>query len=311
MSFIKEYTNCRRCGLHRTRTSVVFGRGRGRLVLIGEAPGVREDREGKPFVGPSGEMLESLLRSAGIPEEDIYITNIVACRPTDREGRNRTPTEGEITACSERLWEELAAVDPLVLVLLGSTPVRTLTGSTAAMGKLVGKLLPATIRYRGIEGKLPAFVSWHPAYLLRTDPTKRQTGVFGRCVRTLKAAKALYDALLQRERREDQKPVCNSLYYIYPKACLVSLLKPDFPEASLLYPKSELVAALTSGELAHSSEEQMLRVEVRSSLSKDPILRLRMPDECNSCYLSYQQECYDFQALYHWLIAKGVVQEFV
>ena len=190
-----KWRRCKECPLHKSRHKVVLSRGKGRLLLIGEAPGYNEDLEGEPFVGASGKLLSLILKNAGIPEEDISVTNIVACRPTDREGYNRVPTQKEIEACSPRLADEVARVDPLLLILLGATPVRTLTGSKAAMTRLVGKLLMATLEWQGMKGEVPAFVCWHPAYILRRDPTRRTAGEFGKAVRIFKTAKVLYEYL--------------------------------------------------------------------------------------------------------------------
>ena len=112
--------SCQRCPLAQSRSQIVFGEGRApaELMLIGEAPGEVEDQTGRPFVGPAGQLLTKILASVGIPREEVYITNVVKCRPP----RNRVPTKGEMAACWEWLAAQIALVNPKIIITLGNTP---------------------------------------------------------------------------------------------------------------------------------------------------------------------------------------------
>ena len=135
-----------------------------RLAFVGEAPGAEEDRLGKPFVGPSGELLVNTLNGLGISRDDVYITNVVKCRPPG----NRTPKELEIAACLPYLKRQIAMLQPKLMVLLGKVAANSLLGNESSLGSLRGKV--AT--YRDGEREIPVVVTYHPAYLLRTLPDK-------------------------------------------------------------------------------------------------------------------------------------------
>lgn len=129
--------------------------------MIGEAPGQEEDLNGEPFVGASGKLLDKMLKTAGLKRDDIFITNVVRCRPPD----NRPPDDEEITACKTWLWKEIKVVQPLVIVTMGKTAAKLLLNgkSTFAIGKVVGK--PQKLAYLSEEQIIvPIF---HPSYLLR------------------------------------------------------------------------------------------------------------------------------------------------
>lgn len=129
------------------------------LVLVGEAPGVEEDASGRPFVGAAGQLLDALLRRAGLdPAEDVFITNVVGCRPPG----NRPPRPGEIRACSERLESTLGVVEPGCLVLLGRVPA-SLKFPRVPLGKVRGSIFE-------LDGR-SAVATFHPSYLLRTGGT--------------------------------------------------------------------------------------------------------------------------------------------
>lgn len=159
----EEAAGCTRCRLHETRQQVVFGDGnpRARVVVVGEAPGREEDRTGRPFVGAAGKLLDLLLLSAGFPREEVYICNVIKCRPPE----NRNPMPDEVEACASYLHGQLAAIEPTVLLALGKFAAQTLVGSEESIGSLRGRVQS----YRG----LPLVVTYHPAYLLRSPNAAR------------------------------------------------------------------------------------------------------------------------------------------
>src|ERR687897_3380174 len=137
---------CRACPLWKTGTQTVFGEGlkRSRVLLVGEQPGDREDREGKPFVGPAGRVLDKALESAGIERGDAYVTNVVKhfkWKPKGKRRIHQTPRAEEIKACAPWLEAELDVVDPEVLVCLGATAVKAVIGSKARVMKDHGEFL--------------------------------------------------------------------------------------------------------------------------------------------------------------------------
>lgn len=161
-----EVLPCTRCKLHAGRATVVFGEGdpRARVMFVGEAPGVNEDRTGRPFVGQAGQLLDRILSGAmGLRREHVYIANINKCRPPG----NRTPEADEVAACLPYLRRQVEIVRPEVLVCLGRTAAQNLLGTTAPLSALRGQRL----EYAGI----PVVVTWHPAYLLREPSKKRET----------------------------------------------------------------------------------------------------------------------------------------
>ncbi|RMC95369.1 uracil-DNA glycosylase [Aquitalea palustris] len=155
--------NCQNCQLCHTRTQTVFGRGnpQARWMLIGEAPGEQEDRQGQPFVGKAGQLLDNMLAAAGLDREnDVYIANVLKCRPPG----NRNPNPGEILACSSYLQQQIRHVQPTLILALGRFAVQTLLQTEQSIGKLRGQLH----QYQGI----PLIATYHPAYLLRNLPDK-------------------------------------------------------------------------------------------------------------------------------------------
>jgi DNA polymerase len=156
---------CTRCKeLARTRTQTVFGVGNphARLVFIGEAPGADEDREGEPFVGAAGQLLNKILQACTLRREDVYICNILRCRPPG----NRTPSPEEAANCREYLDRQLAIIQPEYICCLGAVAAQNLLGTTRSIGQLRGQLHD----YRGMK----VLCTYHPAYLLRTPSAKRQ-----------------------------------------------------------------------------------------------------------------------------------------
>jgi uracil-DNA glycosylase len=154
-----EAASCTRCRLHETRTQVVFGEGSpsAELMFVGEAPGYHEDKQGRPFVGPSGQLLNRLLAGIGLRREDVYICNVLKSRPP----RNRDPQPDEIAACRYWLDEQVRLVDPKVVVTLGNFAAKTLLESTTGITRLRGRSYP-------FQGRvlLPTF---HPAAALHAS----------------------------------------------------------------------------------------------------------------------------------------------
>jgi DNA polymerase len=155
--------DCRRCPLCRRRRHIVFGAGnpRAQLVFVGEGPGRDEDRQGEPFVGAAGELLTRIIQAIKLTREQVYIANIVKCRPPG----NRNPEAGEIETCLPFLERQLKAIDPRFIAALGGVAAQTLLGSQAPISRLRGRFH----NYRGIH-LLPTY---HPAYLLRNPAAKR------------------------------------------------------------------------------------------------------------------------------------------
>ena len=142
----KEALNSRKCGPPcQSRTKVVFGEGplNAGLFIVGEAPGFNEDREGKPFRGASGMLLDRLLSSVGLEREEVYLTTLLKCRPPEGRG----PKPSEINACRPYLLAQLDAVDPLVVVALGDLASRSLTGRKEAVSRIRGRVIPLDGRY--------------------------------------------------------------------------------------------------------------------------------------------------------------------
>lgn len=154
---------CQRCPLAAGRTQVVLARGNpvARLLLIGEAPGAEEDRCGLPFVGRSGQLLDRLLREAGLdPERDLYIVNGIKCRPPE----NRRPTPAELAACRPWLERQIALVNPALILLVGATALQALLGVKGGITRLRGQWLPGEGPLLADRALMPLL---HPSYLLR------------------------------------------------------------------------------------------------------------------------------------------------
>ncbi|MFH1865980.1 MAG: uracil-DNA glycosylase [Candidatus Eisenbacteria bacterium] len=154
---------CQNCELAGGRTNVVFGTGnpRARLMFIGEAPGRDEDAQGVPFVGRAGQLLNKILEAAGIERDDVYIANIIKCRPPN----NRTPLTNEIEACIPYLGRQVALIAPKIICTLGLPATQTLLGIRGSMGSLRGKVY--------VEGDVKVIPTYHPAAALRDPKYKR------------------------------------------------------------------------------------------------------------------------------------------
>jgi DNA polymerase len=162
----EDLGDCRRCKLWQGRKNIVFGSGnpKAELVFVGEGPGADEDEQGLPFVGRAGQLLTDMIeKGLKIPRADVYICNIIKCRPPG----NRKPERDEVAACRQFVERQLDAIRPRVLCALGSTAVETLLGSRESMGSLRGQWY----EFHGI----PLMVTYHPAFLLRDPSRKSET----------------------------------------------------------------------------------------------------------------------------------------
>jgi uracil-DNA glycosylase len=159
---LADIGDCTRCKLHRGRTKLVFGDGnpKAQLVFVGEGPGRDEDAQGLPFVGRAGKLLTQMIEAMGLQRQDVYICNVVKCRPPD----NRTPEKDEVQTCSPFLLRQLDAICPKVIVCLGSVAAQTLLETNRGISHFRGEWL----EFRG--RKLMA--TYHPAYLLRNPSAK-------------------------------------------------------------------------------------------------------------------------------------------
>ncbi len=159
---------CTGCELHRTRTQTVFGVGDtgARLMVIGEAPGADEDRQGEPFVGRAGRLLNQMLRAIGLERGQVFIANVLKCRPPN----NRDPQAEEVLRCRGYLERQIQLIAPAVVLALGRIAAQHLLDTTLPLGRLRGQVhaLPGT-------GQPPVLATYHPAYLLRSPQDKRKT----------------------------------------------------------------------------------------------------------------------------------------
>jgi len=167
-----QVKSCTRCGLHETRNKTVFGVGhsRPRIVFVGEGPGADEDRQGEPFVGRAGQLLTRMIAAMTLTREQVYICNIVKCRPPG----NRTPTEEETRTCSPFLLRQLAILRPEVIVALGRPAAQTLLATKTPIGRLRGQFHdfpPPELAHLGLP-PTPLMPTFHPAYLLRSPGEK-------------------------------------------------------------------------------------------------------------------------------------------
>lgn len=158
-----EVQQCTKCLLHKTRKKVVPGQGNpdARIVFVGEAPGANEDEQGLPFVGRAGGLLTDILKAMGLTRDDVYICNILKCRPPN----NRDPQATEIVACNPYLHEQLQIIEPEIIIALGAHAARTLLETNASIGSLRGRFHEYVSAPFANPVKLLA--TYHPAYLLR------------------------------------------------------------------------------------------------------------------------------------------------
>ena len=161
----RDLGECKRCRLWRGRTNLVFGQGdpSAGLMFIGEAPGHEEDKRGEAFVGAAGQLLTKMIKGMGLQREEVYIANIIKCRPP----RNRDPAPDEIAACEVYLKQQIDAISPAMIVTLGAFAARTLLQCETGITRLRG-------RFHAYHG-VPLMPTFHPAYLLRNPEAKRPT----------------------------------------------------------------------------------------------------------------------------------------
>ena len=167
----EDLGDCTRCKLHKGRSKIVFGVGspQAELMFVGEGPGADEDAQGEPFVGRAGQLLNNMIKAMGLRREDVYIANIVKCRPPG----NRTPEPDECETCSPFLMRQIAAIKPKVLVALGATAAKNLLAMNSSLGDLRGRFYD--FKPAGADSSWPGArlaVTYHPAYLLR-DPRQK------------------------------------------------------------------------------------------------------------------------------------------
>jgi uracil-DNA glycosylase family 4 len=158
----EDIGECTRCKLHKGRNKIVFGSGdaKARLVFIGEGPGRDEDIQGLPFVGRAGKLLTSMIEAMGLKREQVYICNVVKCRPPD----NRTPEKDEVATCSPFLYRQIRVIAPKAIVCLGAVAAQSLLATNQSVSRYRGEWL----EYLGTK----LMVTYHPAYLLRNPSAK-------------------------------------------------------------------------------------------------------------------------------------------
>ena len=156
--------DCQRCKLAPTRSTIVYGSGNphAEIVFVGEAPGFDEDQQGLPFVGTAGQLLTRIIESIGVKRDDVYICNILKCRPPN----NRNPEPDEVLACSPFLKRQIAAIQPKIVCCLGKFAAQSLLRSAAPITRLRGE-------FHDIDG-IRMIATFHPAYLLRSPEKKRE-----------------------------------------------------------------------------------------------------------------------------------------
>lgn len=160
----EDIGDCKRCRLCQQRNTIVFGAGNAhaQLVFVGEGPGRDEDIQGLPFVGRAGKLLTQMIDAMGLKREDVYICNVVKCRPPE----NRAPEPDEMETCSPFLYRQLAVIQPKAIVCLGAIAFQALYGAKQSISRLRGQWL----EFRGI----PMMATYHPAYLLRNPNAKSE-----------------------------------------------------------------------------------------------------------------------------------------
>jgi len=163
-SLERTVAGCTNCALHQSRTQTVFGVGshEAEWLIVGEAPGSEEDRQGEPFVGRAGQLLNEMLRAVGLTRQAVYIANILKCRPPN----NRNPQPEEIAACRPYLQAQIDALGPRLILAVGGVAAHALLDSDSPVGRLRGRVHPFG------QPEIPLVVTYHPAYLLRT-PTEK------------------------------------------------------------------------------------------------------------------------------------------
>lgn len=160
----QQVSSCTLCDLHKTRKNVVFGVGNkdADVLIVGEAPGATEDAQGKPFVGRAGLLLDAMLATIGLHRDDVFIANILKCRPPN----NRDPLPREVKLCTPYLQQQIALIKPKIIMAVGRIAAHFLLDTNQSLGRLRGRV------YSYGEQKIPLLVTYHPAYLLRSPREK-------------------------------------------------------------------------------------------------------------------------------------------
>ena len=166
-NLVKCVNNCTLCPLHTSRTQTVFGVGKqnAELMIIGEAPGFNEDKQGEPFVGRAGQLLNAMLTTINLQRENIFITNVLKCRPPE----NRDPKTAEVVSCTPYLQQQIALVKPKLLVAVGRIAAQYLLATKNSLESM----RQTVHRYQHLD--LPLIVTYHPAYLLRNPIDKKKS----------------------------------------------------------------------------------------------------------------------------------------
>jgi DNA polymerase len=175
----EDIGDCKRCKLSQGRTNIVFGVGdaQARILFVGEGPGADEDAQGEPFVGRAGQLLNNMITAMGIRREDVYIGNVVKCRPP----QNRAPERDECETCGPFLMRQISVVRPEIIVALGATAAKFLLGVSDSMANLRGHIydfhpiVPQGAPERDPDFTTKLVVTYHPAYLLRDPRQKKET----------------------------------------------------------------------------------------------------------------------------------------
>ena len=159
-------SNCTQCELHRSRTQTVFGVGHpaAEWLIIGEAPGADEDRLGEPFVGRAGQLLTNMLRAMGLAREEVFIANILKCRPPN----NRDPQPNEVNSCGSYLRQQIELIQPKIILVVGRIAAQSLLNVDTPIGKMRGQ------KFTYQDTDIPVIATYHPAYLLRSPQQKRK-----------------------------------------------------------------------------------------------------------------------------------------
>lgn len=162
-----QVASCTLCALSKSRTNTVFGTGNPQadLMIIGEAPGADEDKQGKPFVGRAGKLLTEMLKSIGLNRETVFIANILKCRPPS----NRDPDPTEVSTCTPYLQEQINFIQPKLIVALGRIAAQFLLNTNASLGSMRGSM------HEYGEQNTPLLITYHPAYLLRSPGQKAKS----------------------------------------------------------------------------------------------------------------------------------------
>ena len=183
----QRVAECQQCDLHRGRTQTVFGVGdhNADWLIIGEAPGAEEDKQGEPFVGRAGKLLNSMLLACGLQREQVFIANILKCRPPG----NRDPKPEEVAACSSYLRQQIDLIQPKIILAVGRIAAQNLLQTETPIGKMRGQ------KYEYADTGIPVVVTYHPAYLLRSPREKRKSW------QDLQMAMRVYKKIIHQETK--------------------------------------------------------------------------------------------------------------